>query len=547
MEVTPASIIASGYRYNAIAGFGLSREDQYLNQIVHQAQGDVFDEDMTHLLMAGKRIYIQPFEFSQEAQLGRWNQRPFLDSIAHQQFSLVITREMITPILSSSRYTPQMVKAFSRYYCLGHRLPDYYVYTPCHLMPEAVIERLATTTLRYARARHITEIIVPGHTWDFQVLTHRLAGVVPHTVHIDDTQTVLLPDRPALCIAVGHGFTQDYLARMFPNALVAQETLSGTAIHVAWYLLTPRDRSHALTAGTRLDWTASWRGHNLLHLERVSLPTRLHPGEDVAGVVAMTVEHQTTLPYSIYLHLIDQTGRPVARQDQAMPEGGMLMPGDVVVERFDLYVAQVGRPSLITAHLGAYVAPAGTGTPLAYLQWHSARGGAAVRTVPLAQLVAPPPPPLPPTHPVRVVFGEGIILIGYDLQQHGRQLEVTLHWLATRRLGKDCTAFVHVLDPAEKLIAQNDSPPVAGAFPTAFWQAGDVVLDRHAMKLPVGLSPGTYRLEVGLYDPTTIRRLSVIAGHPLLRVQLSGTQRQGFISSSFFQDLFGGSSAGNSQ
>ncbi|MCL4544180.1 MAG: glycosyltransferase family 39 protein [Chloroflexi bacterium] len=390
-------------------------------------------------------------------------------------------------------------------------------------MPWTMTEQLATTTLRYAQARHASEIVVPGHTQELAVLAHVIARTEPHTVEVNDEQTVLLPGRIALYVAIGDGFTQSYLARTFPQDLLAQETLPGGNVHAAWYLLTPRDRSRALAAGTHLNWTASWQGQGMLHLERLSVPTRIHPGEDVAALAMMTVERQAIPPYSIYLHLIDQTGRPIAGQDQAMPAGGALAPGDVIVEQFDLHVGKSAEPNLITAHLGAYVVPASAGVSLEYLQWRAAGGNTTVRNAPVAQLVIPPLVPQPPEHPVHVVFGEGVVLAGYDLRQRGRQLEVVLHWLATQRLDENRTAFVHVLDSAGKLIAQNDSPPAAGAFPTAFWRAGDAVLDRHVIQLPVGLAPGTYRLEVGMYNPTTIRRLPVVAGDPLLRVQLSGT------------------------
>ncbi len=131
-EVGPQTLLTEfGYRYKPEAANSLLREDQYLVKIVHQAKGPVFDEDMTHLLMAGREIYIQPFEFTQEAELGRWNQAPFLEAIRSQQFPIVISTIELTRATHFERYTPQMLEAFSTSYCLNQHLTYYYVYTPC--------------------------------------------------------------------------------------------------------------------------------------------------------------------------------------------------------------------------------------------------------------------------------------------------------------------------------------------------------------------------------------------------------------------------------
>jgi len=103
----PPSVLEGnyGYMYKPSLGIFERQEQQRLVALIAAAPGDVFDEDMTHVLLAGKRIYIQPFEFAQEAQLGQWDQRPFLRSIDNGQFSLVVTTKQLRTNLKFERYT----------------------------------------------------------------------------------------------------------------------------------------------------------------------------------------------------------------------------------------------------------------------------------------------------------------------------------------------------------------------------------------------------------------------------------------------------------
>ena len=86
---------------------------------------------MTHVLLAGKRISIQPFEFAQEAQLGQWDPRPFLHRIDQGQFGLVVTTKRLASDLQFERYTPQMATALAANYCLEAQTSNYFIYRPC--------------------------------------------------------------------------------------------------------------------------------------------------------------------------------------------------------------------------------------------------------------------------------------------------------------------------------------------------------------------------------------------------------------------------------
>jgi len=69
------------------------------------------------------------------------------------------------------------------------------------------------------------------------------------------------------------------------------------------------------------------------------------------------------------------------------------------------------------------------------------------------------------------------------------------------------TVFVHILDTEGVLAGQHDSWPAEGQAPTSSWQPGQPVADRHHIQLPPTLSPGAYRVGVGLYQAETGRRI----------------------------------------
>ena len=132
-ELPPSTLEGNyGYLYKPSLGIFERQEQQRLVTLIAAAPGDVFDEDMTHVLSASKRIYIQPFEFAQEAQLGQWDQRPFLRSIEKGQFSLVVTTKQLRTNLKFERYTPQMAAALTANYCLAAQTSNYFIYRPCN-------------------------------------------------------------------------------------------------------------------------------------------------------------------------------------------------------------------------------------------------------------------------------------------------------------------------------------------------------------------------------------------------------------------------------
>jgi len=135
---------------------------------------------------------------------------------------------------------------------------------------------------------------------------------------------------------------------------------------------------------------------------------------------------------------------------------------------------------------------------------------------------------------VQARFGDTITLLGYDLHSEearpGQILRVTLFWKADDLVQEDYKVFVHLLDAQGQVLAQHDSQPVGGSMPTSSWPVGETVSDNHGVVVPRGMPSGEYRLVLGMYDPQTGRRLSIVrtgepAGDSLLLAHIGVEER----------------------
>lgn len=145
---------------------------------------------------------------------------------------------------------------------------------------------------------------------------------------------------------------------------------------------------------------------------------------------------------------------------------------------------------------------------------------------PSSRLFRPPP--------VRIVditrFGGSIQLYGYDVSptptlrttvsgtttvSAGDVLRVTLYWRALQRLRTSYTVFVQMRQEGKPPLTQRDSIPVNGARPTTSWVPGEYITDSYDLFVPRSAAPGTYVLEVGLYDARTGERLPLQISQPI--------------------------------
>lgn len=114
----------------------------------------------------------------------------------------------------------------------------------------------------------------------------------------------------------------------------------------------------------------------------------------------------------------------------------------------------------------------------------------------------------------RFLFGGEVQLIGYQLHtpsaRPGGTIRATLYWRAERQVGTAWKRFAHLVEEGGEIVAQEDCWPVMGLYPTNLWLPQHNIADDVTIVIPPQARPGTMRLVVGLYDPTTMQRPPVL-------------------------------------
>lgn len=112
--------------------------------------------------------------------------------------------------------------------------------------------------------------------------------------------------------------------------------------------------------------------------------------------------------------------------------------------------------------------------------------------------------------------GDEIELLGYSLLDRrlaaGDIAQLTLFWQAEKMPQRRYKVFVHVLDERDHIVGQRDAEPGGGAAPTDLWPAGETIVDHYGAPIHPATPPGSYRVEVGMYDLETGRRLTTPEG-----------------------------------
>lgn len=371
------------------------------------------------------------------------------------------------------------------------------------------------------------EVFVGSEYYHHPTLAHLARPVYPFLRWFDGRQSVVFPlgsERPVLYVLAFNALPADLDTLFPPSARVAQalfpEGVDGGApppLFVA-YRFTPAALRAQVETLQRGPWQpVAGQIADLIEPLGAQLPAVVAPGDDLSVVLLWRVR-QAPPPgdYQMLVHLTDHRWQKVAGVDALGYPPAEWRPGDVVWSRFHLRVPPETPPGLYRLQAALYDRRTGQRLPVVGGQpgiQALILGGLRVRTL------TPPPPP---TVRLDQRLGDGVTLLGYDLETAGPRLTVTLHWRADRPLGRDYTVFVQVLDPAGRVVAQSDSQPAAGALPTSAWLPGEIVRDRHVLTLPTIPPGGTYRLIAGLYLLTTGERLPVVGGGDFVLLRTLG-------------------------
>ena len=247
------------------------------------------------------------------------------------------------------------------------------------------------------------------------------------------------------------------------------------------------------------------------------LADRVEPGGSFQLDLYWKSLREVSENFSVFVHVYDRFGKVVGQVDATPGRGlrqtSLWQPGEIVHDRYQVPVSlETTVQGLLRVHVGLY-----RFADLAPLPATDPQGKSLGTSVPVASLKASAPAaaPPPPANPVYFDLGGQTALLGYDLPSRegaaGRPLEGALHWKALRRMDRDYTVFVQLVGP-KGLAAQYDSQPMAGSYPTSFWDIDEVVVD--PVVIPVGedVPAGEYQLIAGMYELASGQRLPVAGG-----------------------------------
>ncbi len=102
-----------------------------LEWIVQTADDPVLaDEFMGMLTLQNRPLYIQPFEVTQLANAGRWDQTDLLAGIREQEFPIILIHHFMGHPVYKERWTPEMISAITENYAATEFLAQTIVFRP---------------------------------------------------------------------------------------------------------------------------------------------------------------------------------------------------------------------------------------------------------------------------------------------------------------------------------------------------------------------------------------------------------------------------------
>jgi hypothetical protein len=270
-------------------------------------------------------------------------------------------------------------------------------------------------------------------------------------------------------------------------------------------------RAQTQPADIRFDDTARLIGYTL---DR----NRLTAGEELHVTLCWQPLKATAVNVYFFLHLLGANNAIVARRESLSGLGRYpsthWVPDRIFCDNVPLRVEEdVAGAAVYDLEIGLVDLANGSRLPPVN------EAGVELQPAILEQVKVRVPQPVivaASAQPGAIDLGGQIRLIGSEVSpspiKTGGTLTVTLIWQAARTPDANYTIFVHLRDTAGKTVAQADSPPQAGAYPTAFWDTGETIVDVHPVLIPDSLPTGDYTVVVGVYRLDTGERLPITQG-----------------------------------
>jgi len=117
-----------------------------------------------------------------------------------------------------------------------------------------------------------------------------------------------------------------------------------------------------------------------------------------------------------------------------------------------------------------------------------------------------------PDHLLMAEFGGLVRLVGYDAPEEtvvGSPIEFGLYWQRLGDMEKQYLVFSHLIDEKRKVWGKSDGVPHVEKGLSGAWGAGQMIRDCREINVPADAPEGNYWLEVGVYAPGAMERLTL--------------------------------------
>ena len=116
-------------------------------------------------------------------------------------------------------------------------------------------------------------------------------------------------------------------------------------------------------------------------------------------------------------------------------------------------------------------------------------------------------------HPIDATFGGSLEFWGWNAESEavpaGKAFNLDLHWITHKKQTTDLKEAITLVDADHHVWARTDEVMVNPLYPPTKWNVGDIIHDVHKLQVPAGTPPGDYTIEMNLYDPATLKELSI--------------------------------------
>jgi 4-amino-4-deoxy-L-arabinose transferase-like glycosyltransferase len=214
--------------------------------------------------------------------------------------------------------------------------------------------------------------------------------------------------------------------------------------------------------------------------------------------------------YQVGLRLVDGAGRVWAQRDSPPLDGlqpfsdwpleepredhhGLLVPAGTPPGEYEMTL-RVYRSTDLSVAPVAFAGGSGGEVVLGQVRVNRPETPPPVASMIPAQATA---------DPVLADFGGRLRLLGSSVANAqaylpGEAIEVALFWQVLAAPREDFLPRLQIVDAGGQVLAEHTEKPVYGSYPTAWWQADELVRDRHALPIPATVPEGRYRLALSL-------------------------------------------------